>query len=530
MPSSYQLCLWKQESFLVLKAFFRSLLELSKLYAGVNLFFAAKYYGLAAAFAFLNLPDERLRQIAYAACAQAASADYASGGSLLFFQTARLFVLITSEYSMGGSDERRREAWASIDFYALVLARASGLLYEKLHSFIVKAILPSLGLNEIYAESTPQLDVFFSKIQGLDALAAKAFSAGIAPAFSDVGPVRRAAWNQLGLNWHLEWETDYDTDRNANALASTLQILLADFAGIELSLIPGDVFVRVEVHDADLEIKQLPDNERVSRIVRLPRAGTDSKMPFPRIAEAVAGVLLKTVSALPNDKFMQRYEAQLERGLSNRLNVYRPGESLFEEFYARDDHDTIYAIARSSILQMPEHVIPTWTGLCGPQGTHPDYSKNESLAVVRKRYRKLPPLVRRTLPRLLADETVRRDLQLLKGEGWKDWHLLLAIENVRFNYWINSTPELREKINRGDKEALMKSRGVEEGDEDPVIPSEEFKIENLKQSLRVSQLSTLSGLGLGVSQQTPNLEGVDRLLRRFHYWDDDVPHPDIFSW
>jgi hypothetical protein len=27
MPSSYQLCLWKQESFLVLKAFFRSLLE-----------------------------------------------------------------------------------------------------------------------------------------------------------------------------------------------------------------------------------------------------------------------------------------------------------------------------------------------------------------------------------------------------------------------------------------------------------------------------------------------------------------------
>jgi hypothetical protein len=27
MASSYQLCLWKQESFLVLKAFFRSLLE-----------------------------------------------------------------------------------------------------------------------------------------------------------------------------------------------------------------------------------------------------------------------------------------------------------------------------------------------------------------------------------------------------------------------------------------------------------------------------------------------------------------------
>jgi hypothetical protein len=37
MASSYQLCLWKQESFLVLKAFFRSLLVANWLARGDNL-------------------------------------------------------------------------------------------------------------------------------------------------------------------------------------------------------------------------------------------------------------------------------------------------------------------------------------------------------------------------------------------------------------------------------------------------------------------------------------------------------------
>jgi hypothetical protein len=437
-------------------------LQLAQLYAELNLFFASKYYGLAAVFAALKLPGERLQQFAYAACAEAASADYSAGGSLLFFLTARLFVLVASEYSMGGSEERKRNAWARIDYYGVLLARGSGLLYEKLNRFIVETILPPLDLDDVYARYEIELDGFFS--EGLNALVARAVAAGIAPPFSDVGGVRRAAWRQLGLDWRFEWKTEYEIDRQAHALAAYLQILLADFAEVELSIIPGEVSVRVEVHDGELDILEAADNDRVSRLVRLPRIASDSKLELSGIAESVAAVLLKTVSALPHDKFDQRFEGQLVRGLSTRLRVYRPSESLFEEFYSRDSYEALYAIGRSSSFSVPEHVVKTWEGLDGPQGLHPDYSESESLAAARNRYKNAPPLLRKTLPRVLANRTTRRTLQDLRQQGWKDWHLLLAIENVQFNYLAKVVPEYKEVVERGNKEEIFRLRFGQNGE------------------------------------------------------------------
>jgi hypothetical protein len=503
-------------------------LQLAQLYAELNLFFAAKYYGLAAVFAALKLPGERLPQFAYAACAEAASADYSAGGSLLFFLTAHLFVMIASEYSMGGSDERKQNAWARIDYHAMLLARGSVLLYEKLHTFIVETILPPLGLAEVYARYRNELDEFFSDKAGLDAIAAKAVAAGIAPPFSDVGGLRRAAWRQLGLVWRFEWKTEYEIDRQAHALAAYLQILLADFADVELSIIPGEVFVRIEVHDGELEILEAADNDRVSRLVRLPKIARGSNLELSGIAESVAAVLLKTVSALPHDKFEQRYKGQLARGLSTRLRVYRPSESLFEEFYSRDSYDALYAIGRSSIFQMPEHIVETWKGLDGPQGDHPDYSRSRSLAWVRNRYKNAPPLLLKTLPRLLANTTTRRTLHDLKQQGWRDWHLLLAIENIQFNYLAKVVPEYKEAMERGNKEDIFKLRFRSERDLAVEVPLEEFTLEEMMLALELSQVSTLTNLGLRVYQLTPNFRGVDKLLSRFRYWDDDVPHQDFF--
>jgi len=36
------------------------------------------------------------------------------------------------------------------------------------------------------------------------------------------------------------------------------------------------------------------------------------------------------------------------------------------------------------------------------------------------------------------------------------------------------------------------------------------------------------GLGFKIKQITPNFSGVNKLLRRFRYWDLDIPHQDPF--
>ncbi|MBZ5511703.1 MAG: hypothetical protein LAN70_11115 [Acidobacteriia bacterium] len=503
-------------------------LKLSSVYAEMSLFFAAKYYSLAAVFAALKLPDEKLRQFAYIGCAEAASADHASGGSLLFYLTARLFMLITSEYSMGGSEERRQHEWARIDFYGLLLARGASLVFDRLQKVLVETVLPSLDQREIYDDSRDKLNGFFSDIGDAQALAAKATSQGIAPPFSDVGGRRKAAWRQMGINWHFEWQTAYDTDRQAQALAAYLQILLAEFARTELSIIPGEVFVVVQVHDKPLEIKEIADNEQVRRVVRLPRGAKDTKGQLPGIASAVASVLLKTVSALPEKRFLTLYTQQLKRGLMARLSVYRPSESLFDEFYDRESYSQIYAVGGSSFVRMPDYVIRTWEGLDGPQGTHSEYNRAESLKLVRNRYDRLAPLTRKTVARLITDESFRRTVATLRGEGWKDWHILSAIECAKFNYVLNKDPSLREAFDRGDQATVLKYRSRPEEEGDAEVPLEEFTAEQLKLQIKITQLSTLKGLGLGVWQSTPNFRGVDTLLRRFHYWDDDVPHSEVF--
>jgi len=102
-------------------------------------------------------------------------------------------------------------------------------------------------------------------------------------------------------------------------------------------------------------------------------------------------------------------------------------------------------------------------------------------------------------------------------------------ENCRFNALVDVVPSYRETFEVADKKALVALRYRSEEDTDPQVTADKFDAEELRMNLKFSQLSTLKGLGLDVWQKTPNMAGVDRLLRRFRYWDDDVPHDDYFG-
>ena len=109
---------------------------LSRMYSEVGLHFAAKWYGLGAAFAALKLADDALRARAYRGLAQAASSDYASGASMEFFLTAKMFLMISHEFSMAGSERTKMFEWSRIDFYSLVLTRAASYLDESLYHYL----------------------------------------------------------------------------------------------------------------------------------------------------------------------------------------------------------------------------------------------------------------------------------------------------------------------------------------------------------------------------------------------------------
>jgi len=67
-----------------------------------------------------------------------------------------------------------------------------------------------------------------------------------------------------------------------------------------------------------------------------------------------------------------------------------------------------------------------------------------------------------------------------------------------------------------------------EAERDPLTPERLYDERSLRRSLQLSQMSALKNLGFTVKHMTPNLSGVDKLLRRFKYWDLDVAHQDPF--
>ena len=503
-------------------------LQIGELYAKMGLQFAAKYYGLASCYAALRLPGDDLRKLAYLGCAHAAEANHAAGGSLNFFLTAQIFAFTATEYSMGGSEERVQFEGSRMQFYATLIARASGLVSRSLQQVIINRMLPLIGLGEFYREVEPQFDGYFENIKTLGDLEQKATQEGIAPPFSDVGGRRRVAWKQLRIEWHFEWETSFEVDRQAQALVADLQIFLAEFAKDELSIIPGQLHATIEVHDGKLEIQELPDNDVVRRKIRLPRAMPEGEAGIAGYAFAVASTLIKTVSAMSEEEFFQILGRHFSEGLMSRINRYKANELLFDEFYVREVYDELYLAAKSAPVGDSSFAPDTWKELQGPQGLHPLYRPKDSLVAVQMRYDRLTPMTLDTIKRLSNHSEFSKMIVTLRQEGWKDWHILTGIEGVRFNYILNHVPYLRAAMDADNLRLVERVRRSEANEDRYQVPIEAFSLEEMKRNVRLSQLATLRGYGLSPWQPTPNFEGINELLSRFRYWDDDLPHEDPF--
>jgi hypothetical protein len=501
---------------------------LAKMYSEVGLHFASKCYALGAAFAALKLEDDSLKRLCYRGLAEAASSDHASGASMEFFLTAKAFLLISHEFSMVGSEQTKQFERSRIDFYCLILTRAASYFSQALQSYLKDTVLKFFGSDEIYEETSSRLDDFFSD-GGFDRLVEKAVEEGIMPPFSDSGPIRLVGWEQLAIRWFVKWPNDFQIAQSAESFCAALQILLADLRKTELSILPSDVHISLELHDGDLHIEDIPDNEKVSMSILLPRGSSEKNnaSDSSAIAQAVATTALMMVSGLSREQFMEAYGRRLKAGLLAKLTPYTGYDRLFREFYGEEDFAQHYSHSLPIELPRGMTIMRTDAELSGPSGTHREYSRKDSERLIHRRYKLSAGQLKYTLPRLLNDSSFLDAVKELRQEGWKDWHILQATASVRLNYVIGTT------VPRGSGLDEFKRIGKslferDEQESDPTPPTNLFTASELKRALKITQVSTLTGLGFHCWQRTPNFDAIDRFLQRFNYWTDDVMHSKIF--
>ena len=493
----------------------RVCLQLSALYQHLGLYHAAKYYGLAAAYAALQLPEDALRKMAAVGLAKAAEADYASGASLLFFLTSRIFMRLAEEFAIAGTKPFREEQWAKVDYYALLLTRASKIISDDCHSRCLE-LLRYLGGEDTYTDTGARLDEMFGELDrtGLAKLYA---NQGIGTPFSDHAPSRATSWKQLGITWRVEWASNFESERHGEALCAVLQIVLAALTGTEFSIITTRAAITINAtHSGEETVEQEADNDMLRFLVKLdPTRGISFEGHI-----AIVYYILAACSAIPAGDFTKRFEQEFSKGLPQRIGVYISPTEAFRQFYSEKDYERLH---KGDPTDQPE-IEPSRTReeMSEVSEVHPQFNEQEALQLIRNRYKNMSKMIPYTLRRLSEDKVFLELLSGFRGSGWKDWHILLAVTNIRINTLVD--------MHDPNYEELTRARAREgEHAADAPAPSDAFDEQHIRRSLEMSQLSTLTSMGFRADQMTPNFSGIDAFLRRFKYWDLDVPHRDPFA-
>jgi hypothetical protein len=491
-------------------------IHLAELYGRLGLYAAQKFYGLSAAYAALHIKDDTLPELAAYALRTAASADYAQGASFLYALSQRICSFVASEYGWYKDNDKCE---SELFFYSMLTMFTA----EKISQDLGNVFREKLNMGaEIEAEREVR-KTFIERYGTLREISALAQKQHLSAPLTDLGGIRKVGWRQLAIDWTVEWEPTFYTTAQAEAFVAMLQIVLLDLNNEELSLGVSAVYCRIESHDGGYEVSSVPDNDRFSVLIKLSREAD----PTLNVLSFVMWVLANS-SAMPNSEFMTIFERHFVQGLGHKIHPYVPYSTLFQEFYPLDEFDKLYSCASKyqphSHFGHPEPVKE----LAGDPGLHPNYNQQESFKAIGNRYYRSLKFLKYSLPRLAKEGKFLDTVATLREEGWKDWHILLALVNIRFNHVIHSTIGAHAPIEQFKATHSLLNKRDEEAD-DPLVPLEKCTVKRMHESLEMSKASTLIGYELELHQRTPNLDGLDKLLSRFNYWTDDVSHPDPFE-
>lgn len=512
-----------------------SWLFIAECYRNLRLYSAAKLYALGAAFTASNSDQPRVLGLLPRAMYIAAEADYLQGAWLNFLGlhgASRLaFGVARNTREVAGESRPDDEHMDDGLTYALAVSWriARRLAPELAHLFAeaAKRWDEVRYVEILMGRGVPWDDMTIEQI-----VASSVDQTGVAP-LTDAGPERTIRWSALGIDWRVVFPNTYKGTARGEELAGILQIIQAELATRELALLPLSVELHLEMAAIAVpEISDLPPNgalrQFLIRIPVLPEEGIPVGEWLEREGLHMTGLIfyvLQNVSLLPHAKLMVEMEYLMQHNLGGKLMVARPYHELFTRFtnpegFAEHERRSARWSSTAITWEAKPAAQLAWNDAPGPT-----YDQAKTLGWIRNRYENALPPVRHTVTRLRRSERFRRTLEVLRGEGWKDWHILLAVMNIAFNYRMQAE---RIDINAPGPEQLARLHAPEDEAAEPV-PEEAFGPDAMRMMNDILQIRCIGQVGLELHQQEPTVEAINTFLStRYRFWEDDVPHEDPF--
>ena len=501
---------------------------IAHLYFELRLPQASKSYALAVSYISLTMDDEELADLVPAGLLMAAKADFASGAWCSATQLYERGLVAQHEFTEDGIDPEKNTPVKEAFLHLMYIDACAKFIDPELAASI-GGTPHRLGLQEFIEEKSRLLnakDKYYWETLG--------DKEHIAPPFADLGDTRYIHFSALGTDWTVIAVNDIESVREAERFAAAAQVILAALAKDDLCLVQTHIFVHIEnwrrVQQSNAEpIRSVPSNDGQKWVVRLGSVDSSEEDDFRKInveLMTMFRIILRETSLLPEADFSAILKRAFEKGLTHKLSPGVSYDQLAGSFAAVPEHE-IQGSLYSAPWDCSEGSFEICDELRWQDGPGPTYSLDKAKEILEDRYTMLADGLRITVQMLASSEEFGPTVNALRTSGWIDWHLLVAILNIVFNYRIQSD-RLNLRSDVFQKQISQAMSGLESATAKPV-PITSFTPVAMNTSRQLSMMTLLKIWGLECHQETPDFPAIERLLAaRYGYWDDDVPHDDPF--
>ncbi|MBJ7309659.1 hypothetical protein ACFOLJ_13520 [Rugamonas sp. CCM 8940] len=505
-----------------------SMLMLSRLYADINLVWAAKYYALAAAYLVHKDNDDKLMRYFPDALIQLFNTCYQGGEWLTCINLLSLVSNAHYQFHSNPEDYEKHRHFQSIIVHSMIIFQSNKKLGSKeIEAHFLKVLehwpLPD-DLNDLVLADDESAETWINSTEP-DQLWKRIDAELDGVPFSDVGKARTFAWRALGIHWEVHCTNDPETVAMVESFVSCLQIVTVDLADKDLNLMPTTVKIEASCFKAaKFDLEEVTGTLGSNWKLEIPSSSSSDDLNS--WALAFATVILTSCSLLSGEKCNSIFEESFKKGLQAKTFVVRPYHDLLNEFSQSEFEKAKIEIQRPhspDAICLHEAEVLAWKG-----GPGLGYSESNSEEQISNRYNRALPPVRHSIAYFNGLPEFRELVRSLRAQGYKDWHIILMIANIALNKKAPVDTNYRPG-SAEDRKAIVVAFEHGESPDDPLLTMEDLLRTPIEMHLKM-QLSTVClTWRLFFKSQTPDFEALRRVLvERYGYMTDDVPHDPIF--
>jgi hypothetical protein len=519
------------------EGFILAVMGISQLYSAIGMNLAAKYYSLSAIWFCFQKEDPQLYKRISDSYALLLHYDFKQGSWMSYLQVFENYITARNEFDPREFDPETDELFRKtlvecafiLGLAPIISNQLSGLIdYEKGR------------MGQLYIDFLKDSVEYIEKEQstiGLNELLARRLEN---PPINDIGSKRIISWKAFGSGWNIEFENDFLTNSVGEEFVSLIQIIQAEIAlrDIDFHLTKSRIKIIIELVENPKGPEQLPSNSEYHWKVFLPvlnsKEPAEKNMHYAAITVAFQ-MMLNELSLLPSDDFHANFHSLFREGLGNRALTINAYQRAYRDLVSEDKFKgSMRNKFEPEIVNIEQHESDT---LASKKNDSPLYDHNKSIKNIKGRYKNCIGVIHLTLERLKQSEQFVKEHSRLKGKGWLDWQIVLALYNNILDLKAKNLLAQNGKSYANDEEWLEdfqktfhEIRFKDETETYVEIPVSELICENLEFQLKQISAHVLKSFGLEDKSRFPNFEALKSFLdERFRFQEDEVEELSPFG-